>query len=147
MGCAPVNNFWQGDPSLRSLGERARILARIPDLYSYRANLRDQRMRGVPQHQMVRKHAGQKQILPVAGPHGRCGKRPGVRCRLDRRNRNPHRTAKKTKALLFGQEEAAHPDNSACCREIDAPHPVHCARERTAARLQAVQEVNGSSAS
>ena len=25
-----------------------------------------------PQHQMVRKHAGQKQILSVTGPQGRC---------------------------------------------------------------------------
>ncbi len=33
---------------------------------------RDQRERGVPQHQMVRKHAGQKQILSVTGPQGRC---------------------------------------------------------------------------
>jgi hypothetical protein len=31
----------------------ARILAGIPDLFSYRANLRDQRKRGVPQHQMM----------------------------------------------------------------------------------------------
>ena len=29
------------------------ILAGIPDLFSYRANLRDQRKRRLPQHQMV----------------------------------------------------------------------------------------------
>ena len=31
---------------------------------------------GVPQHQMVRKHAGAQQDLPVAGAQGRCGERP-----------------------------------------------------------------------
>src|ERR1700686_1658140 len=59
----------------------------------------------------------------------------------------PIERPKKTKALLFGQEEAAHAKNAACCREINAPHSMHCARKRTTARLQAVQEVKGSSAS
>ena len=59
----------------------------------------------------------------------------------------PIERPKKTTALLFGQEEAAHAKNAACCREINAPHSMHCARKRTTARLQAVQEVKGSSAS
>src|SRR6476659_2421666 len=53
----------------------------------------------------------------------------------------PIERPKKTTALLFGQEEAAHAKNAACCREINAPHSMHCARKRTTARLQAVQEV------
>jgi len=36
----------------------------------------------------------------------------------------PIERPKKTKALLFGQEEAAHAENPACRREIDAPHPL-----------------------
>ena len=31
-------------------------------------------------------------VFPLAGPQGRCCKRAGVRHRLDRRNRNAHRT-------------------------------------------------------
>jgi hypothetical protein len=31
--------------------------------------------RGLPQHQVVRRHAGQEQSLSLAGPQGRCGKR------------------------------------------------------------------------
>src|SRR5580693_8462714 len=45
------------------------------------------------------------------------------------------------------KKTTAHPKNAARCREINAPHSMHCARKRTAARLQAVQEVKGSSAS
>src|ERR1700730_3491605 len=58
----------------------------------------------------------------------------------------PIERTKKTKAPLFGQEEAAHAENAACYRKIDAPHPVHRARKRTAARLQTVQEVEGAAA-
>jgi hypothetical protein len=36
----------------------------------------------------------------------------------------PIERPKKTKVLLFRQEEAAHLENAACCREIDAPHPL-----------------------
>ena len=36
----------------------------------------------------------------------------------------PIERPKKTKALLFGQEEAAHTENSACRGKIDAPHPM-----------------------
>lgn len=53
----------------------------------------------------------------------------------------------KTKALRFGQEEAAHAENPARRGKIDAPHPVHRARKRAPARLQAVQEVEGPAAS
>ena len=59
----------------------------------------------------------------------------------------PIERPKKTKVLLFGQEEAAHPENAACCREIDTPHPVHRARKRTAARLQTIQDIEGAPAS
>jgi hypothetical protein len=59
----------------------------------------------------------------------------------------PIERPKKTKTLLLRQEEAAHAKNAACCREINAPHSMHCARKRTAARLQAVQEVKGAAAS
>ena len=42
----------------------------------------------------------------------------------------PIERPKKTKALLFGQEEAAHAENAACRRKIDTP-PVCCiAREK-----------------
>jgi hypothetical protein len=59
----------------------------------------------------------------------------------------PIERPKKTKALLLGQEEAAHTENSACRGKIDAPHPLPRPRKRTAARLQAVQEVEGQAAS
>jgi hypothetical protein len=36
----------------------------------------------------------------------------------------PIERPKKTKAILFGKEEAAHTENPACCRKIDAPHPL-----------------------
>src|ERR1700720_4680635 len=36
----------------------------------------------------------------------------------------PIERPKKTKALLFGQEEAAHTENSASRGKIDAPHPM-----------------------
>ena len=36
----------------------------------------------------------------------------------------PIERPKKAKALLFGQEEAAHIENSACRGKIDAPHPL-----------------------
>src|ERR1700745_3110527 len=36
----------------------------------------------------------------------------------------PIERPKKTTALLFGQEEAAHIENSACRGKIDAPHPL-----------------------
>jgi hypothetical protein len=36
----------------------------------------------------------------------------------------PIERPKKTKALLFGQEEAAHTENSACRGKIDALHPM-----------------------
>lgn len=36
----------------------------------------------------------------------------------------PIERPKKTKALLLGQEEAAHAENAACCRKIDAPYPL-----------------------
>jgi hypothetical protein len=36
----------------------------------------------------------------------------------------PIERPKKTKTLLFGKEEAAHIENSAGCRKIDAPHPL-----------------------
>jgi Helix-turn-helix of DDE superfamily endonuclease len=36
----------------------------------------------------------------------------------------PIERPKKTKAILFGKEEAAHIENSAGCRKIDAPHPL-----------------------
>ena len=42
----------------------------------------------------------------------------------------PIERPKKTKVLLFGQEEAAHAENAACCREINTPHPVHRARTK-----------------
>jgi hypothetical protein len=58
----------------------------------------------------------------------------------------PIERPKKTKALLFGQEEAAHAENAACRRKIDTPHSVHRARKRTAARLQAVQAVESAAA-
>lgn len=32
---------------------------------------------------------------------------------------------KKTKALLFGQKEAAHAENATCRGEINAPHSLH----------------------
>jgi hypothetical protein len=41
----------------------------------------------------------------------------------------PIERPKKTTALLFGQEEAAHAKNAACCREINAPHSMHCAKK------------------
>lgn len=59
----------------------------------------------------------------------------------------PIERPKKTKALLFGQEEAAHAENAACYREINPPHSMHRARKRTAARLQAVQDIKGAAAS
>src|ERR1700730_14549559 len=55
----------------------------------------------LPQHQMVRKHAGQEQSLSVAGAQVCCCKRAGVRHRLDRRNRNTHRTDKKNKGATI----------------------------------------------
>jgi len=42
----------------------------------------------------------------------------------------PIERPKKAKALLFGQEEAAHAKNPTCCREIDAPHSMHRAWQR-----------------
>jgi hypothetical protein len=36
----------------------------------------------------------------------------------------PIERPKKTKALLLGQEEAAHTENSACRGKIDAPYPM-----------------------
>ena len=36
----------------------------------------------------------------------------------------PIERPKKTKTLLFGQEEAAHAENPARRRKIDAPHPL-----------------------
>jgi len=59
----------------------------------------------------------------------------------------PIERPKKTTALLFGQEEAAHAENPACCRQIDTPHPLPVPRKRAAARLQAIQEVKGAAAS
>ena len=59
----------------------------------------------------------------------------------------PIERPKKTKALLFRQEEAAHAKNPTRRGKIDAPHPVHRARKRAPARLQAVQEVEGPVAS
>jgi predicted DNA-binding protein YlxM (UPF0122 family) len=40
----------------------------------------------------------------------------------------PIERPKKTKALLLGQEEAAHTENSACRGKINVPHPVPCPR-------------------
>jgi Helix-turn-helix of DDE superfamily endonuclease len=57
----------------------------------------------------------------------------------------PIERPKKT-APLFGQDEAAHPENPACCREINAPHSLHCARKWAPARIQAVREVKGPAA-
>jgi hypothetical protein len=59
----------------------------------------------------------------------------------------PIERPKKTKALLFGKEEAAYTENTACRGKIDAPRPLPCPRKRTAPRLPAVQKVEGSSAS
>jgi Helix-turn-helix of DDE superfamily endonuclease len=59
----------------------------------------------------------------------------------------PIERPKKTKALLFGQEEAAHAENAARCRKIDTPHPLPRARKRTAARLPTVQDIEGATAS
>jgi hypothetical protein len=36
----------------------------------------------------------------------------------------PIERPKKTKAILFGQEEAAETENPACCQKIDPPHPL-----------------------
>ena len=59
----------------------------------------------------------------------------------------PIERPKKTTALLFGQKEAAHVENPARRREIDTPHPLPRPRKRTAARLPAIQEVEGAAAS
>jgi Helix-turn-helix of DDE superfamily endonuclease/DDE superfamily endonuclease len=53
----------------------------------------------------------------------------------------PVEKPKKTMALLFGQEEAAHAENPAGRRESDTPHSLSRARKRTPPRLPAVQEV------
>lgn len=59
----------------------------------------------------------------------------------------PIERPKKTKALLFGQEEAAHAENPARRRKIDTPHSLPRARKRTATRLPAVQNIEGAAAS
>jgi hypothetical protein len=59
----------------------------------------------------------------------------------------PIERPKKTKALLFGQEEAAHAENATRRRKVDTPHSMPHARKRTAARLQAVQDIQGAAAS
>jgi hypothetical protein len=59
----------------------------------------------------------------------------------------PIERPKKTKALLFGQEEAAHAENPARRRKIDTPHSMPRARKRTAARLPTVQDIEGAAAS
>jgi hypothetical protein len=59
----------------------------------------------------------------------------------------PIERPKKTKALLFGQEEAAHPENATRRRKIDPPHSLPRARKRTATRLPAVQNIEGAAAS
>ncbi len=59
----------------------------------------------------------------------------------------PIERPKKTKALLFGQDEAAHAENPARRRKIDTPHSLPRARKRTATRLPAVQNIEGAAAS
>ncbi|MCI0692871.1 transposase family protein [candidate division KSB1 bacterium] len=59
----------------------------------------------------------------------------------------PIERPKKTKALLFGQEEAAHAQNATRRRKIDTPHSMPRARKRAAARLPAVQDIEGAAAS
>src|ERR1700747_321313 len=116
----------------RSAVDAARILA--PDLFSHRASLWHQRKCGLPQHQMVQKRLGQEQSFSVASPQGRCCKRAGLRHVLIDVTETPIERPpqslttiappKKTKALLFGQEEAAYIENSACRGKIAAPHPL-----------------------
>jgi hypothetical protein len=59
----------------------------------------------------------------------------------------PIERPKKTKALLFGQEEAAHPENATRRRKIDTPHSLPRTRKRTATRLPAVQNIESAAAS
>jgi Helix-turn-helix of DDE superfamily endonuclease len=59
----------------------------------------------------------------------------------------PIERPKKTKALLLGQEEAAHAENPARGGKIDAPYPVPRARKRTPPRFPTVQDIEGAAAS
>jgi len=75
--------------------------------------------------------ARQEQRLSVAGPQGRCFKRAGLRHRLDRRNRNAHRAAKKNqRRSSSGKNKRPTPKTKARRRKIDAPHPLPCARSK-----------------
>ncbi|MGH9677121.1 MAG: helix-turn-helix domain-containing protein [Candidatus Acidiferrum sp.] len=53
--------------------------------------------------------AHKEQSLSLAGPQGRCGKRAGLRHRLDRCNRNAHRSAQKNKGAPIRARRSGTP--------------------------------------